>query len=281
MADPEAYEVYAIRYCNRAGRDAKETFLTTAWSDPSHDFTADCSYYVWLVRNENRTVLVDTGFGRDELARRQQHAGGWWRPDYALSPAEGLARLGIDAAGITDVIISHLHYDHAGTTDDFPAATFHLQEAEMRYATGRHMRRPGLRSAYAIEDVVGMIRRLYRGRVHFVDGDVELAPGISLHLVGGHTPGIQAVRVLTRRGWVVLASDATHFYANVEGRTPYPIVFNVGDMLDGFDRLNELASTPSHIIPGHDPLVMDWYPPPSTALQGVTVRLDQEERRTL
>ena len=280
MADPETHEVYAIRYCNRVGRDAKETFLTSAWSDPSHDFTADCSYYVWLIRNENRTVLVDTGFGRGELARRQQHSGGWWQPNYALSPAEGLDRVGINAAKITDVIISHLHYDHAGTTEDFPSATFHLQEAEMRYATGRHMCRQGLRSAYAIEDVVRIIRQVYLGRVQFVEGDVEFAPGITLHLVGGHTAGIQAVRVLTQRGWVVLASDATHFYANIEGQAPYPIVFNVGDMLDSFDRLNQLASSPSHIIPGHDPLVMDWYPSASERLQGVAVRLDQEEQRT-
>lgn len=275
MSDPESYEVYAIRYCARGGRDAAETFLMNAWSDKSHDFEADVAYYVWLITNENRTVLVDTGFDRAEMERRKAHSGGKWQPDYACSPAEGVAMLGFDPRQIKDVIITHLHFDHAGTIEDFPEATFHLQESEMAYATGRYMCHSSLRGAYSIELLSSMIHRVFEGRVNFVSGDCEFAPGITVHLVGGHTMGIQCVRVLTKRGWVVLASDASHFYDNVYGMAPYPIVYSVGDMLQGFQKLIDLSDTRQHIVPGHDPLVMQYYPAPTAALEGSVVRLDQ------
>ncbi|HEV8028725.1 MAG TPA: N-acyl homoserine lactonase family protein, partial [Stellaceae bacterium] len=110
----------------------------------------------------------------------------------------------------------------------------------------------------------------------FHDGDEELVPGLSVHHIGGHTAGIQSVRVLTRRGFVVLASDASHLYANMEEGRPFPIVYNVADMLEGHRRLQRLAASPRHVVPGHDPLVMRRYPPPSRALEGVAVRLDAE-----
>ena len=86
--------------------------------------------------------------------------------------------------------------------------------------------------------------------------------------------GLQAVRVHTRRGWIVLASDASHFYENMEAVSPFPIVHNVADMLDGYDKLRRLADSPQHIIPGHDPLVMQRYPAPSADMQGIVCRLD-------
>ncbi len=78
----------------------------------------------------------------------------------------------------------------------------------------------------------------------------------------------------TRRGWVVLASDASHFYANMEKTRPFPIVFDVADMVEGYARMRALADSPAHIIPGHDPQVMQRYPAPSQALEGIAVRLD-------
>ncbi len=274
MSDPETYEVYAIHYCTRSNRSKGETFLSPTLSADFHDVVQDITYYVWLITNQNRTVLVDTGFGRDELARRQAILGPGWRPDYARSPAEGVAMLGFDPKAIADVIVTHLHYDHAGTTQDFPNATFHLQALEMSYATGPRMCHPALRVPYTVDFVVEMVRHLFHGRVAFASGDAEFAPGITLHLTAGHTPGMQSVRVLTRRGWVVLASDASHFYDNHEGLAPFPIVDNVGDMLDSHRKLRRLAETPRHIIPGHDPLVLERYPAPSAALQGAVVRLD-------
>jgi glyoxylase-like metal-dependent hydrolase (beta-lactamase superfamily II) len=105
-----------------------------------------------------------------------------------------------------------------------------------------------------------MVRRVFAGRGVFHDGSEELAPGISVHHMGGHTSGIQAVRVRTRRGYMVLASDVTHFYANIEEARPFPAVQDVFAGLEAFAKLKRLASSPDMIIPGHDPLVLRRYP---------------------
>jgi glyoxylase-like metal-dependent hydrolase (beta-lactamase superfamily II) len=111
-----------------------------------------------------------------------------------------------------------------------------------------------------VGDVTGLVREVYSGRVRFHDGDAQIAPGIFVHKVGGHTEGLQVVRVNTQRGWVVLASDAAHYYANLEDENPFPAITNVGRMFDGFRQIRELADSPDHIIPGHDPEVLRTYP---------------------
>ncbi len=167
-----------------------------------------------------------------------------------------------------------MHYDHAGNHHLFPNARYHIQDREMAYCTGRCMCHGALNAPFEAEDVAVMVRRIFEGRVAFHDGDAELAPGVSVHLVGGHTNGLQAVRVRTRRGWVVLASDASHLYANMEQGRPFPIVYNLGDMLEGFRLVRDLADTPDHVIPGHDPLVLQRYPSPNDATKGWIARLD-------
>src|SRR5690606_28048223 len=130
-----------------------------------------------------------------------------------------------------------------------PAATFHIQDAEPAYATGRCMCHAPLRLPYDVEDVVNLVRKVYAGRVAFHDGTAQLAPGLSVHLIGGHTAGLQAVRVLTRRGWVVLASDASHLYGNMLRGIPFPVVYNVGDMLEGHRAVRALADSDDHVVP--------------------------------
>jgi glyoxylase-like metal-dependent hydrolase (beta-lactamase superfamily II) len=257
----ELYEAYAIKYAHHARR-AAENFIG---GDP-HDGPMPLDYFVWLVRGGGRELVVDTGFSAAVAAKRGR--------EHLRCPTEGLRLLGVDAAGVKDVVITHLHYDHVGNFGLFPQAKLHLQDLEMRYATGRYMGHECFRGAFDVEDVVGMVRRVYEGRVRFHDGDVELMPGVSLHLIGGHTMGLQVVRVATRRGTVVLASDASHLYANMEQTRPFPIVWSVGAMVDGYARLRELAASADHIIPGHDPLVMQRYPAPARELEGIVVRLD-------
>jgi glyoxylase-like metal-dependent hydrolase (beta-lactamase superfamily II) len=255
------YEVYAIKYAHHERR-ASENFIG---GDP-HDGPMPLDFFVWLVRGEGREIVVDTGFSKAVSLRRKRN--------HIRCPSAGLQLLGCNAAAVKDVVITHLHYDHVGNFDLFPAATFHLQDREMHYATGRHMAKPVFSGAFDVEDVVGMVRRAYAGRVHFHDGDAELAPGISLHHIGGHTMGLQVVRVATRRGWLVLASDASHFYANMEQARPFPIVYSVADMVEGYARLRALADSPAHIIPGHDPQVLERYPAPAPGLHGIVARLD-------
>jgi glyoxylase-like metal-dependent hydrolase (beta-lactamase superfamily II) len=165
-----------------------------------------------------------------------------------------------------------MHYDHAGNVALFPHARFHLQDAEMAYCTSRAMTHPHLSSFFEAENVVAMVRRVFDGRVVFHRGDSQLYPGITLHHLAGHTLGLQAVRVQTDRGFVVLASDAAHFWANLERETPYPIVADVPQYLESLRALRSLAPSIDHIIPGHDPQVLARFP----AEAGVSdiVRLD-------
>lgn len=259
MAEP--YEVFAVKYAENSRR-ASENFLG---GDP-HDGMAQLDYFVWVIVGREKTWLVDCGFDPAVGARRN-------RP-VLRSPAEGLAMLGIAQGDIADVIVTHLHYDHAGNDHLFPEATWHLQDSEMAFATGRHICHGIIGHAYECDYVVAAVRRLYRGKLQFHDPVDELAPSLSVHHVGGHTAGLQVVRVLTRRGWVVLASDATHLYANMERGRPFPIVHNVADALEGYRTMRRLASSPDHIIPGHDPLVLHRYPPPRPDLAGIVARLD-------
>jgi len=255
------YEVYAIKYAHHA-RTARENFLG---GDP-HDGPMPMDYFVWLVRGAGRVMVVDTGFNVATATKRGRRV--------TLPVEQGLARMGVDVAQVKDVVITHLHYDHVGNFDLFPQATFHLQDLEMQYATGRCMAAEAMRQAYELEDVVGMVRRVYAGRVRFHDGEGAVAPGVTVHHVGGHTMGLQVVRVATRRGWVVLASDASHYYANMEQSRPFPIVYNVGDMVEGWGKAQALAESRDHVIPGHDPQVLERYPAPARELQGLVARLD-------
>lgn len=260
-----AYEIVALKYAHHERRSG-ENFLG---GDP-HDVPMPLDYFVWLVRGDGREIVVDTGFSAEMAKKRARR--------HLRCPADGLRLLGCDPANVGDVVITHLHYDHAGNIDRFPNAALHLQDEEMRYATGRYMCHDCFRHAFEVEDVVSMVRRVYAGRVRFHAGDADIAPGVSLHHIGGHTLGLQAVRVHTARGWVVLASDAAHFYANFRQVRPFPIAHDVGRMVDGYARLRALAESEDHIVPGHDPLVTTRYPAVSAALDGIAVRLDVAPR---
>lgn len=260
MQSPPKYQIHAIRFATRAGKRSG-MFLG---GDP-HDGPMDMDYYVWVITGP-RTVVVDLGFTEEEARARGR--------TFLRCPIDALAALSVQPEQVEDVIATHLHYDHIGNFHRFPKARFHLQEMEMHYATGRYMRHKKLAQGYNVEDVVGMVRLNFQGRVHFCLGDHELFPGISLHYAGGHTQGLQCVRVFTERGWVVLASDVLHYYENMESGRPFVTAFNVGAMLEGFDLLRHLADSEDHIVPGHDPLVMSRYPAPSEETQGWMARLD-------
>ena len=267
MSLPESYEVFAVRYATMRNRWRHDNFIGV---DPHDDPPMPIDFYVWVIRNANRTIVVDTGFDRADAEARGR--------EITRLPREGLAMVGVDAAAVENVIVTHLHWDHAGTLDHFPKARFHIQDREMAVATGRCMCYPTLRAPYTADHVCTLVRRVFEGRVAFHDGDDEIAPGITVHHLGGHAAGLQSVRVMTERGWVVLASDASHFYENMERGLPFPIVYDMAAMLQGHDRLRRLASSPRHVVPGHDPLVLRRYPAPETGLEGVVARLDVEPR---
>ncbi len=257
----DTYEVCAVRYAHHARR-SPENFI----GGDEHDVEMPLDYFVWVIRNAERTFVVDTGFGEEMAAKRGRRI---------LHPVgEGLAALGIAPDSVEDVIITHMHYDHAGNLGLFPRARYHLQDLEMQFITGRCMCHSLMRHPFEIEDVVTMVRNVHDNRVQFHDGASEVAPGVEVHHIGGHTKGIQAVRVHTARGWVVLASDTSHFYAHMEQDRVFPVVHNVEQMTEGYGRLRRLATSPRHIVPGHDPLVMARYPAAGRGLDGWIARLD-------
>ena len=151
MTTPQ-YEVYAIKYAHHA-RTAKENFLG---GDP-HDGPMPMDYFVWLVRGAGREIVVDTGFNVATAAKRGRRV--------TLPVEQGLARMGVDVGAVKDVAITHLHYDHVGNFDLFAQATFHLQDLEMQYATGRCMTVEAMRHAYELEDVAYCISRSCRWKV--------------------------------------------------------------------------------------------------------------------
>ena len=259
----DTYEIYAIRYGHHP-RKASENFLG---GDP-HDVDMPLDYFVWAIVGETRTILVDTGFDQAVGTRRGRQT---------VKPvAEGLAAIGIDPANVATIIVSHLHYDHCGNYDLFPKARYHLQDREMAYATGRCMCHQALRAPFEVEDVVAMVRKVFLGRAAFHDGVGEIVPGVTVHHIGGHSKGLQSVRVKTRRGYVVLAADATHLYAHIDGGRVFPITYNVEEVVEGYETLKRLATSPRHVVPGHDPLVLQHYPAAKSGLEGWVARLDAD-----
>jgi len=258
-AEP-VYEIYAIRYAHH-DRRASENFIS---GDP-HDLPQPLDYFVWAIVGAGSCIVVDTGFD-DAMARKRNRT--------VVKPVgEGLKAIGIDPDAVESVIVTHLHYDHCGNYELFPRARYHLQDGEMDYATGRCMCHSHLRVPFEVEDVTAMVRKVFAGRVTFHNGESEVVPGVTVHKIGGHSRGLQCVRVRTQRGPVVLASDASHLYQHFEEKRVFPIVYNVGDVLEGYATLNKLALDRKHIVPGHDPLVLERYPA-RPGFKGWIARLD-------
>ncbi|MEP4032396.1 N-acyl homoserine lactonase family protein [Roseibium polysiphoniae] len=260
------WEVFAVKYAERSARTRADSFLF----DDNHDAPHAMDYFIWVLRRGDEVLLVDTGYDDEEADRRS-------RP-IRLNPVEALMPLGIDPQSVSTIIVTHLHYDHAGGIRHFPNAVLHLQAAEMAYATGPCMCHGVLKAPFTAEHVCEAIHRLYSGRVIFHDGDGEVAEGATVHRIGGHSRGLQAVRVRTDAGWLCLASDAAHYYENVLDLKPFPIVVDLEDMMNGFQTLRRLASSKDLIIPGHDPLVRELFPAHGPEH---IIRLDQGPTRTL
>lgn len=247
----EDYEVFALRVGSNSQRTARENFFFDACCGPPNALMP-LDYFFWVIKSPSKTFIVDTCFPLSTAVRRQRQM--------YRSPEEALATMDIDPAKVADVVITHLHWDHAGSMGLFPRARFHVQEEELQFCTGAPMRHHYVRKTYEQQDVLKAVELLHEERLVIHRGAVNLAPGLSLHRVGGHTPGSQVVRVKTKRGFIVLASDSVHLWANIRQRSPFPIVHDVVQMLDAFEAIEELADGQDHVIPGHDPDVASRFP---------------------
>jgi glyoxylase-like metal-dependent hydrolase (beta-lactamase superfamily II) len=239
------YEVYALKYAERDIASCNFFFR-----DTSHD-PVTLHYYVWLILGGPHPILVDTGFRDDDAAKRGIR--NW------VSPAAMVERVGVKASEIPLALITHLHYDHWAGHTLFPATEFLVQGEEVAFWTGPYARYDGFRDAANVGSVANLVTLNYDRRVRIIEGDREVLPGLRVHRVGGHTAGLQIVTVDTARGRVVLTSDASHFYRNIERRQPVQIITNLPEMYAAFETIEALAGSERLVVTGHDPQVADRF----------------------
>ena len=237
------YRIYAVRYAHR------KCTTSEAFYGDYHKAPMTMDYFVWALTNGAETVVVDLGFTEAVGTRRGRQ--------FLRDPGKGLAEIGVEAASVKHVILSHFHYDHVGNYALFPNATFYVQDSEMAFYTGRHAALPAFRHSVEVDDMCALIRLNYDKRMQFVDGSREIVPGITVHHVGGHTAGMQIVSVAHARGQAVVASDASHYYRNFEERIPFNTLQDLPRMYGAFDTIRALASSEDLVLPGHDPLVLE------------------------
>jgi glyoxylase-like metal-dependent hydrolase (beta-lactamase superfamily II) len=252
-ATAPVYEVYAIRYASIpdfpvnaliAGADAQRK-LSIAMT-------------VWLVRGNGRNILVDSGFYRPQFFKE-------FKVDGFLKASDAVAQSGITPAvkpeDITDVIITHMHWDHADGMDLFPRARIWLQKDEYTYYTGEAWQQPRTHGGIEPDDVLAAVKLNLAGRVSLVNGDAqEILPGITCYTGGKHTFQSQYIGVNTKAGTVILASDNMYLYENLEKHVPIAQTLDAASNLRAQDRMKQLAASPRLIVPGHDPAVFEKFP---------------------
>ncbi|HLW51858.1 MAG TPA: N-acyl homoserine lactonase family protein [Candidatus Angelobacter sp.] len=243
------YEVYAVRYATIP--DFRVAQLVKG-AVPSRKL--EIAMMIWLVRGNGRTVLVDSGFYREQFFKQ-------WKIKDFVKPSEAVASLGVKPEDITDVVITHMHWDHADGMDLFPRARVWLQKDEYQYYTGEAWQQKGTHGGIDPDDVVAAVKLTMEGRIGLVNGDAqEILPGITCYTGGKHTFQSQYVGVNTRSGTVILASDNMYLYENLDKHVPIAASLDFDSNLRAQDRMKQLAANPRLIIPGHDPAVFERFP---------------------
>lgn len=243
------YEVYAIQFAS-APYGVKN--LVAGVTDSR---SIDIAFTVWVARGGGKTVLVDAGFYRDKFIQQ-------WKPRDFVKPSEAIERgLGIKADLVTDIIVSHSHWDHMDGVDLFPNARIHIQKDEYEYyigPAGEVLHRGGVDP-----DDAKMMAALKDARVTLVNGDAqEILPGITVYTGGKHTFASQYAAINTRRGTVVIASDNAYLYENLEKHLAIAQTVDAESNLKAQTRMLQLAASPSLVVPGHDPAVFERFPSP-------------------
>ena len=252
VAPPYAppYEVFAVRFAHVPYAEA--SLVAGVEKGPQ----VDIAFTIWPIRDTTtgRVFLVDAGFYRDKFIRS-------WKPQDYVRPTEALAAgLGIAPEQVSDIIITHSHWDHADGADLFPNATIWIQKAEYEHyigASGEVLNRGG-----ADPDDAAMFAKLKAdGRVRLIDGDdQEIAPGIRVYTGGKHTFASQYVGVATADGTVVVASDNAYLYRNLEEKRAIAQTLDAASNLAAQQRMVSLAGAMRRVIPGHDPAVFTRFP---------------------
>ena len=243
-----------------------DVFLNYAlYHEPDDPISMD--YFVWVVRNAERTVLVDTGFSPDGGAVRGR--------DQLIGLPELYAELGVDAAAAPPVIVTHAHYDHIGNLGLFPASRVLIARREYEFWRSDLATRPLFHHSVEDVELTALAGRVESGGVDFFEGRHELAPGIEVIELGGHTPGQAVVKVATADGPVLLASDAVHYYEEYEAAMPFTSVADLVAMYTGFETIKAMVDSGEvrHLVAGHDPSTLDRFTPVTGRLAGLAATI--------
>jgi glyoxylase-like metal-dependent hydrolase (beta-lactamase superfamily II) len=245
------YEVTAIRYGSLRSTRGELYHRWSSYGEP--DGELEMAYYFWLLRGAGSTVLVDTGFASEAAARRGRQC--------LIEPVEALARLGVEPADVSTVVVSHFHYDHVGNLDAFPDAELVVGRTELDFWTGPLARRAQFAPHVDPPDIERIAAAVAAGRARTTSGEEEILPGVRTIEVGGHSPGQLLVVVDGEDGGrVVLTSDSVHFYEEMDLDRPFGVVADLGAMYRAYDTVAELGrDEATAIVAGHDPAVMERF----------------------
>jgi glyoxylase-like metal-dependent hydrolase (beta-lactamase superfamily II) len=255
-AEPPAYEVYAVRYAT-----LPDFPVAALVQGAERGRKLDIAMTIWVLKGpDGRTALVDAGYYRPQFLKQ------WRAVDY-IRPDRALERLGIRPEQVTDVIVTHMHWDHADGVDLFPKARVWIQKDEFAYYTGAAWQPGGQPGGVDPDDVLALVKLNTQGRVSLVDGDAkEIFPGVTVYTGGRHTFASQYVGVNTKAGRVVIASDNLYLYENLDRHAPIAQTFDARSNLAAQDRMKGLAASPRLIVPGHDPAVFARFPRPGNGV---------------
>ncbi|GGL32515.1 N-acyl homoserine lactonase family protein [Phycicoccus endophyticus] len=264
MTTPE-YEVLALRYATRE-TTTSQVYLNHHMYPGAADEPVVMDYFVWVVRHGERCIVVDTGFTPEVGEARGRRT--------TTSVPDGLRQVGVDPEAVDTVVITHGHYDHTGHTHLFPRATFVISGRELDFWTGPVARRPLFAGSAQWGDIEALATLEAQGRVARMAGVKDVAPGVTVLEVGGHTVGQLVVLVSGGDGEVLLASDAAHYYDEVTLDRPFVIVHDLERMYQAFDVLSDLGRRQGlSLVAGHDPAVLERFPAISPTDPGLGVRV--------
>lgn len=251
--------IYALKYAGPF--NVYSGYNVWQWDMATEEFERE-NWYLWCVRGDGPTVVVDTG-ADPALTRSRKQA------DRYEDPTDVLARLDVDAATVEHVVLSHLHWDHAGGVHLFPSATFYVQAAEYRFWTEDPIaKRPPFANLTDPASIEYLTALDGTDRLVIVDGDREIVRGIECLLAPGHTPGQQAVAVDgTAQGRAILGSDCAHTFRNYRYDWPSAFSMDLAECLRTYDKLRAAASSIDLLFPGHDVAMHDDFP---AVAEGVT-----------